>query len=160
MNKLWSANKPVWRNSKSGDFSDTDKGDGWKKLAQPRVALYRSYNAAMDEGWTRWLLEKFGFAYKNVSNADIQKGGLKQSFDVIVIPDQAGRHYYARLRRRRHAGRIHGRCGRQRHCGAEAIYERRRHCRLLEPLHWLLHGEFGRVGGECARKPRGCGGRR
>ncbi|HMF78053.1 MAG TPA: M14 metallopeptidase family protein [Bryobacteraceae bacterium] len=88
-NKLWNANKPVWRNTKTGDFSDADKGDGWKKLAKPRVALYRSYNAAMDEGWTRWLLEKFGFAYKNVSNTDIQKGSLKQSFDVIVFPDQA-----------------------------------------------------------------------
>jgi Zinc carboxypeptidase len=85
---LWNANKPVWRNVKSGDFSDTDKGDGWKKLAQPRVALYRSYNPAMDEGWTRWLLEKFGFAYKDVSNADLQKGSLKQAFDVIVFPDQ------------------------------------------------------------------------
>ncbi len=86
--KLWKAGKPVWRNQQTGDFADTDKGEGWKKLDQPRVALYKSANPAMDEGWTRWLLENFGFAYKNVSNADLQAGGLKQNFDVIIFPDQ------------------------------------------------------------------------
>ncbi len=43
----------------------------------------------MDEGWTRWLLEQFGFAYTTVHNADLQAGGLRQKFDVIVFPDQA-----------------------------------------------------------------------
>jgi len=42
----------------------------------------------MDEGWTRWLLEQFGFAYTTVHNADIQAGGLRGKFDAIVIPDQ------------------------------------------------------------------------
>jgi hypothetical protein len=42
----------------------------------------------MDEGWTRWLLEEFGFAYTSVHNADIQAGGLRQKYDAIVIPDQ------------------------------------------------------------------------
>jgi hypothetical protein len=42
----------------------------------------------MDEGWTRWLLEKFGFPFQNVTNADLQKGNLKQQFDVIIFPDQ------------------------------------------------------------------------
>jgi hypothetical protein len=43
----------------------------------------------MDEGWTRWLLEQFGFAYTSVHNSDIQAGGLRAKFDTIVIPDQA-----------------------------------------------------------------------
>ena len=86
--KLWKAGKPVWRNEQTGDFSDSDKGAGWKQLAQPRIALYKSANAAMDEGWTRWLLENFGFEYKNVSNADLQAGSLKQNYDVIIFPDQ------------------------------------------------------------------------
>jgi hypothetical protein len=42
----------------------------------------------MDEGWTRWLLEQFGFAYMTVHNADIQAGGLRSKFDTIVVPDQ------------------------------------------------------------------------
>jgi hypothetical protein len=86
-NKIWKSGKPVWRNEQTGDFSATDKGAGWKKLNQPRVALYKSFTANMDEGWTRWLLENFGFAYKNVGNAEMQAGNLHAQFDVIVFPD-------------------------------------------------------------------------
>jgi hypothetical protein len=42
----------------------------------------------MDEGWTRWLLERFGFKYASVVNADLQSGDLKTRFDVIVFPEQ------------------------------------------------------------------------
>lgn len=85
---LWNSQKPVWRNEQTGDFSDTDKGVGWKKVDAPKIALYRSYLPAMDEGWTRWLLEKFGFGYENVNNADLQKQDLRKQFDVIIFPDQ------------------------------------------------------------------------
>jgi hypothetical protein len=61
---------------------------GWKELKGPRVALYQAWTANMDEGWTRWLLEEFGFSYTSVHNADIQAGGLRNKFDTIVIPDQ------------------------------------------------------------------------
>jgi hypothetical protein len=86
--RLWKAQKTVWRNQETGDFSDSDRGAGWKELPPPRIALYRSYVPAMDEGWTRWLFDNFGFPYKNVSNADLQAGNLKQNFDVVVFPDQ------------------------------------------------------------------------
>jgi len=42
----------------------------------------------MDEGWTRWLLEQFGFAYTSLRNADIQAGDLRAHFDAIVFPDE------------------------------------------------------------------------
>ncbi len=87
-NKVWSSGKPMWRNEQTGDFSATDKGAGWKKLNQPRIALYKSFTAAMDEGWTRWLLENFGFAYTNIGNADLQAGNLRSKFDVVIFPDQ------------------------------------------------------------------------
>ncbi len=58
------------------------------ELARPRIALYKSYVPAIDEGWTRWLLENFGFAYQNILNPDIEAGNLRQRFDVIVFPDQ------------------------------------------------------------------------
>jgi hypothetical protein len=88
VNRIWKSGKSVWRNEKTGDFSANDEGAGWKKLPVPRIALYKSFNPSMDEGWTRWLLENFGFSYKNVGNADIRAGNLKQQFDVMVIPDQ------------------------------------------------------------------------
>jgi len=42
----------------------------------------------MDEGWTRWLLDEFDFAYERVTNPAIAAGNLKERFDVIVFPDQ------------------------------------------------------------------------
>jgi hypothetical protein len=57
-------------------------------VKRPRVALYQAWTANMDEGWTRWLLEEFGFAYTSVHNADLQAGGLRAKYDAIVIPDQ------------------------------------------------------------------------
>ncbi|HEX5732478.1 MAG TPA: M14 metallopeptidase family protein [Blastocatellia bacterium] len=59
------------------------------KLVQPRVALYRSWMGSMDEGWTRWVLEQFGFDFKNIYDADVRAGNLKNSFDVIILPDQS-----------------------------------------------------------------------
>ena len=30
-------------------------------LTLPKVGMYKSYVASMDEGWTRWVLEDYGF---------------------------------------------------------------------------------------------------
>ncbi len=74
----------------------TDKRSGSKPAAVssdrfklPRVALYRSWAVSMDEGWTRWVLEKFGFDYKNINDEDIRVGGLRDKFDVVILPDQS-----------------------------------------------------------------------
>jgi hypothetical protein len=45
----------------------------------------------MDEGWTRWVLEQYEFSLATLHNADIRRGGLRQSFDAIIIPDQSPR---------------------------------------------------------------------
>lgn len=55
---------------------------------KPRIALYRPFTASMDEGWTRWLLEQFGFEFTNISNADFQMGKLHKRFDVIVFASE------------------------------------------------------------------------
>ncbi len=57
-------------------------------LPAPRVALYRPYNASMDEGWTRWLLERYRIPFTNVSPADAQAGELRGRFDVIILPGE------------------------------------------------------------------------
>ncbi len=56
-------------------------------VSRPRVGLYRPWNASIDEGWTRWLLERYGFAFSNVYNADVIAGDLHERFDVIIIAD-------------------------------------------------------------------------
>jgi len=54
---------------------------------KPRAGLYRSWVANIDEGWTRWILEEYGFAPITLRNGDIQAGHLRERFDAIIIPD-------------------------------------------------------------------------
>jgi hypothetical protein len=50
----------------------------------------------MDEGWTRWVLEQYGFSLTTVHNADVRPSTepgagaaqLRSRFDVIILPDQ------------------------------------------------------------------------
>jgi hypothetical protein len=58
---------------------------------KPRVGLYRSWTPAIDEGWTRWVLENFGFAPISLRNGDIQAGHLLERFDTILLPDSSAR---------------------------------------------------------------------
>jgi hypothetical protein len=61
-------------------------------LRTPRIGLYSPWTGGnMDEGWTRWVLEQYEFAPTTIHNADIRRGGLKQRFDAIILPDQAPR---------------------------------------------------------------------
>ncbi len=55
-------------------------------LKPPRVALYKPWAANPDEGWTRWLLEKYEFPFANINDAEMRAGGLGAKFDVLVLP--------------------------------------------------------------------------
>src|SRR5215471_14029217 len=56
-------------------------------VKEVRVGLYKPWNASMDEGWTRWLLEQYEFNLKNIDNKAIKGGKLNASYDVIILPD-------------------------------------------------------------------------
>ena len=58
-----------------------------KRLARPRIGLYRPWKPSMDEGWTRWLLERYEFRFANVYNAEMVAGDLRSRFDVLLIVD-------------------------------------------------------------------------
>ena len=85
---LWKAKTAVYRDTVTGDFFPSP-GAGRKEVRAPRIGLYMSYQASMDEGWTRWLFDDFGFAFTTLHDADVQSGDLHGKFDTIVIPDQA-----------------------------------------------------------------------
>jgi hypothetical protein len=87
INGLWATGGNVWRNTATGDFALANAGAGFKQIQRPRIGLYRSFIPNNDEGWTRWLLEQFSFAYTSLENKEIQAGGLRKHFDVIVFPD-------------------------------------------------------------------------
>ncbi len=58
-------------------------------LRAPRVGLYKPWTASMDEGWTRFVLEQYGFEPKTLENKTVRAGHLAASFDAIVLPDLA-----------------------------------------------------------------------
>src|SRR6185437_4526858 len=63
---------------------------GASRQRLPRIALYQPWTGNIDEGWTRWLFEQYGISYTTVHDNDLKRGGLRQRFDVIVLPDADG----------------------------------------------------------------------
>jgi hypothetical protein len=57
-----------------------------RPIARARVALYRPWGDAIDEGWTRWLLERYEFPFKTLRDAEARAGNLRAAYDVIVLP--------------------------------------------------------------------------
>ncbi len=89
VNRVWRDGGKIWRDRLTGDFhaNRPDSADIFE-LRQPRVGVYRSWIPSMDEGWTRWALEQYGFEYERVTNEKITAGNLRRFHDVIVFPDQ------------------------------------------------------------------------
>ena len=58
-------------------------------MAPPRIGLYRPWNASIDEGWTRWTLERFGFDFVSLYNADVLAGNLRDRYDVVLVADMS-----------------------------------------------------------------------
>ena len=52
---------------------------------KPRIGIFNPWGGSLDEGWTRWLLDQYGFAPKSLYPQDV-KAGL-QNFDVFILPD-------------------------------------------------------------------------
>jgi murein tripeptide amidase MpaA len=56
-----------------------------------RLGLYKSYAAAMDEGWTRWVFDQYKFPYKSLLDGEIKQSNLNEKFDAILLPEQSRR---------------------------------------------------------------------
>jgi hypothetical protein len=66
---------------------------GFAVLNQPRIALYYGNVDTMDEGWTRLILDKYGFSYERLNNEAIQKSNLSD-YTAIIIPDMSPKNVY------------------------------------------------------------------
>jgi zinc carboxypeptidase len=58
------------------------------RVRQPRIAIFQPWTASMDEGWTRWLFEQYGFPFVTLHPEDF-RAPLAGNVDVIVIADDA-----------------------------------------------------------------------
>lgn len=57
-----------------------------KRIKPVRLGMYKSWIASADEGWTRFIFEKFEFPFKHVHDPDIRAGTLNQNYDAIIFP--------------------------------------------------------------------------
>jgi hypothetical protein len=57
-------------------------------VKKPRLGLFRPWSGSMDEGWTRWMLEQYGFEYVTLRPADF-KSPLTGKVDVVILADDA-----------------------------------------------------------------------
>jgi hypothetical protein len=59
------------------------------EIKAPRIGMYSPWTGGnMDEGWTRWVLEQYGFNLTTLHNAEMRAGKLRERFDVVIFPDQ------------------------------------------------------------------------
>jgi hypothetical protein len=59
-----------------------------RQLKKPRLGLYQPWSGSMDEGWTRWLLERYGFEFVSLHPEDFHVS-LRGKVDVIILADDA-----------------------------------------------------------------------
>ncbi|MFW6137508.1 MAG: hypothetical protein ACOC5U_05440, partial [Candidatus Aminicenantaceae bacterium] len=59
-------------------------------LKRPRIGLYQSWKANMDEGWVRYIFDDMDISYTTLRNKDFNSGkSLKERFDVIIFADES-----------------------------------------------------------------------
>ena len=54
----------------------------------PRLAVFSTWGYTQDVGWVRYALDHFEVAYDLIYKERIRQGHLRDSYDVIVIPNQ------------------------------------------------------------------------
>ena len=72
-----------------GDYAlraSRDAGGG-APIAPPRIGLYQPWGGDIDEGWTRWVLNMYGFEPMPMRPSDVKAGNLGARFDVIILAD-------------------------------------------------------------------------
>jgi hypothetical protein len=55
-----------------------------------RVAIFRTARGeSMDDGWTRWVFDKYRVPFTSINEKDVAAGSLNAKFDAILLPDQS-----------------------------------------------------------------------
>ena len=54
----------------------------------PRLAVFTTWGATQDVGWVRYAFDHFEVGYDLIYKERVRQGHLRDSYDVIVIPNQ------------------------------------------------------------------------
>jgi Zinc carboxypeptidase len=54
---------------------------------RPRIGVYQPWGSNMDEGWTRWVLDHYGFAYTTLHPQDVRAANPAVADSAVAIPD-------------------------------------------------------------------------
>ena len=85
--RSWSASPLSWAlRSPAVQSRPATKQSPFKPV---RIGLWDRYGGSMPSGWTRWLLERFEFPFQVVFPPELDKGGLREKFDVLIFVDGA-----------------------------------------------------------------------
>jgi hypothetical protein len=76
-----------------------------------RLGVYRSYTAPIDEGWTRYVLDRWSIPYESVTDSAVRAGSLGARFDALVLPSMSARAIVDGLPARRYPARYAGGIG-------------------------------------------------
>ncbi len=57
-------------------------------MRKPRVGLFRPWGQSMDEGWTRWVLEQYGFDLVTLRPSDFRTP-LADKVDIVILAEDA-----------------------------------------------------------------------
>ena len=60
----------------------------------PRIALYKPWTGNIDEGWTRFVLEKERIPFVTLTDSMVRAGKLRDLYDVILVPDMSFREIH------------------------------------------------------------------
>ena len=105
VNELLKSGAEVYRNAKDGSFyvpaeakakailangygmkvSASSKPANAAKIIPSRIAVWDTYGGSMPSGWIRYIMEQYKFDATVIYPQDIDKGNLKDKFDVIVF---------------------------------------------------------------------------
>jgi Zinc carboxypeptidase len=105
VNELLKSGAEVYRNANNGSFyvpatakvksvladgygmtiSAASKPANSVKITPSRIAIWDTYGGSMPSGWIRYIMEQHKFDATVIYPQDIDKGNLKDKFDVIVF---------------------------------------------------------------------------
>ena len=59
------------------------------RVRSPRIGLFRGPLPDLDEGWTRFILQEYGFVFSPLTVDNIRGGHLRDRYDLLLFPDQS-----------------------------------------------------------------------